>query len=184
LAFVSTVTPPIFAVFRPPAAAGAGLSAWATEAPSTIRAITDAATTARRPPGNPAANRADGGVRAAAAGLVRPRGVVLAHPSVQGRLQLPRSGEQPVVRGEELRPHRLVQPWRRSIDAGHDLDLEAAAQVHPAHHIHLPQLHRSRPLPAPVILPPPLALPRHDQPVPDQRPVHTQPARYYPCRLS
>src|SRR6185312_11886263 len=46
------------------------------------------------------------GGRPPAAGLVGPGGVVLAHPPVQGRLQLLHCGEQPVLEGEELRPHR------------------------------------------------------------------------------
>jgi hypothetical protein len=29
-----------------------------------------------------------------------------------------------------------------AIDAGHDLYFPAADQVHPAHHVYLPQLHR------------------------------------------
>ena len=197
------------------------------------------------------------GRRAAAAGLMRPGGVVLGHPPVQRRLQFRQGGELPVVRGEELRPHRPVaaltfpvvvgeyglveqvlnpvisadpvehdrarpaaeprgehlavigqdllrhpmaaqRPGQRQahrpgrgpqhhlrahdepgvvIDAGHDLDLGAAGQVHPAHHVHLPQLHRPAPLPAPVILPPPLALLRIHQAMPDQRPVHRRPPR-------
>src|SRR5258708_5483456 len=58
-ALVSTVTPPVFAVFRtvvrlPPAGAGAGLPARATEMPNTTRAATDRPAPARPAPGTPA----------------------------------------------------------------------------------------------------------------------------------
>ncbi|HEX5304237.1 MAG TPA: hypothetical protein VFW50_45315 [Streptosporangiaceae bacterium] len=39
------------------------------------------------------------------------------------------------------------------IDPGHDLHFGAVREEHPAHHVHLPQVHRPRPLPPPVILP-------------------------------
>src|SRR5215472_1608195 len=58
-AVVSTVTPPIVAVLRvPPAGAGAGPPAAATEMPSTTRAAPDRPATARPAPGMPAWNRA------------------------------------------------------------------------------------------------------------------------------
>ena len=46
LALASTVTPPILAVFSPPAATGAGPPAWDTDKPKTIRAATEALTAA------------------------------------------------------------------------------------------------------------------------------------------
>jgi hypothetical protein len=57
------------------------------------------------------------------------------------------------------------------IDPGHDLDLGTAGQEDPAHHVHLPQVHRPRPLPPPVILPAPAPLARLDQAMAHQRPV-------------
>jgi hypothetical protein len=41
---------------------------------------------------------------------MRPRGVVLRHPRIQGVLQVRAGLENPVGAGEELGPHRLVQP--------------------------------------------------------------------------
>ncbi len=211
------------------------------------------------------ANRSAG--RPPAARLVRALGVVLAHPPVQRGLQLGDRREHPVLNGEELPPHRFVQPFhlpgrgrrvrrgqqvadavvgadavehhrpgtrpeacredlavvrenllghpvpgqrlrqglayraccrprhdlgaddepRVVIDPGHDLHLDAIGQVHPAHHVHLPQLHRPAPLPPAVILPPPPAFLRLDQAMADQRPVHRRPAwqrrRPFPLQL-
>ncbi len=53
----------------------------------------------------------------------------------------------------------------------------AIGQERPAHHVHLPQLHRPGPLPAPVVLPPPLAFLRLDQTMAHQRPIDRRPAR-------
>ena len=64
------------------------------------------------------------------------------------------------------------------IDAGDHLHLRPIGQVDPAHHVHLPQLHRPTPLPPPIVAAAPLTLGRIQQPVPDQRPIHTRPARH------
>ena len=82
------------------------------------------------------------------------------------------------------RPGRRPRHHRRAhhepgvvIDPGHHLHLGAVGQEHPAHHVHLPQLHRPAPLPPPVVRPPAAALGRLDQPVAHQRPIHRRPAR-------
>ena len=53
----------------------------------------------------------------------------------------------------------------------------AVGEVDPAHHVHLPQLHRPAPLPPPVVrpAPPPLGL-GVDQPMAHQRPIDRRPA--------
>jgi hypothetical protein len=198
------------------------------------------------------------GRRAHAQALVRPLGVVVDDPAVEGGLQLGDGGELALVPAEEPRPHRLVQPLhlarggrrvrrgqqvpdpvlradpikahrsraqpepgcehlavvsqdllrhpvlaqRRGqrvthrpgrgpaddlgadhepgvvIDPGDHLHLAAIAEVDTAHHVHLPQLHRPAPLPPPEVRPPPPALGRLQQPVTDQGPIPTRPARH------
>jgi hypothetical protein len=105
----------------------------------------------------------------------------------------PRCEHLPVVREDLLRDAVLVQgsgqrlahwpgggPQHRfgaddepgmAVDPGDDLHFLPTGQEHPAHDVHLPQLHRPPPFPAAVILPPPLTLPGLHQPVADQRPV-------------
>jgi len=63
------------------------------------------------------------------------------------------------------------------IDPGHDLDLRTVREEDPAHHVHLPQVHRPRPFPAPVVLPPAPPLADLDQAMAHQRPVDRRPAR-------
>gem|GEM_PF-5621124 len=71
------------------------------------------------------------------------------------------------------------------IDTGHDARFPPVDQPHPTNDIHLPQLHRPRPLPPLVIgllAPPRLRL---DQPVAHQTSIHRRPTRqrHHPLRL-
>ena len=61
------------------------------------------------------------------------------------------------------------------IDPGHDLRFATIDEPHPAHDVHLPQLHRPRPFPPLVVRL--LASPRlrGDQPVTDQTPIDRRP---------
>jgi hypothetical protein len=57
------------------------------------------------------------------------------------------------------------------IDAGDHLELGPALQLHPAHHVHLPQLHRTVPLPPAELVPALAATAQLNQPVAAQAPV-------------
>src|SRR5215475_15667003 len=57
------------------------------------------------------------------------------------------------------------------IDPGQRLSVAAVGEQEPAHHIHLPQLHRRPALPPPPLLLPPPPGTGLDQPGPHQRPV-------------
>jgi hypothetical protein len=63
------------------------------------------------------------------------------------------------------------------IDAGHELHLPTVGQERPAHHVHLPQLHRPAAFPAPVVLPLPSALPALDPVMAQQRSIDRRAAR-------
>jgi len=61
------------------------------------------------------------------------------------------------------------------IDPGHDLHLDAAGEKRAGGHVQLPQLHRHRPFPPGIVLPPAAPRPGLDQLVADQHPVHRGP---------
>ena len=70
--------------------------------------------------------------------------------------------------GDDAEPGMVIQP-------GHDLGLCAIGQKGASGHVQLPQLHRHRPFPPPVILAAPPPGRRLDQPVADQGAVHRRP---------
>ncbi len=57
------------------------------------------------------------------------------------------------------------------IDTGHDLGLRTIGELHTTNDVHLPQLHRPRPLPTLVVRPLPLTRLRRDQPLTHQTPI-------------
>ena len=64
------------------------------------------------------------------------------------------------------------------IDPGHDLHLGSVGEKSAGGHVQLPQLHRHRPFPPHVVLPPAAPRPRLDQLVADQHPVHRGPGHH------
>ena len=67
-------------------------------------------------------------------------------------------------RGDDAEPRVVVDP-------GDHLALGAVLEEHPTHHVHLPQLHGPRPLPALVVLEPSSSGLGLDEPVPDEAAV-------------
>ena len=66
---------------------------------------------------------------------------------------------------------------RMVIDPRHDRRLLAVCEHHPAHHVHLPQLHRPAALPAPVVGSLPASGLGLDQPMAHQAAIHRRPTR-------
>ncbi len=64
------------------------------------------------------------------------------------------------------------------VDPGHTLDLDPVGQVDPTDHVHLPQLHRPPPLPAPIVAAPSTAQLRVDPAVTHQGPIDAGPTRH------
>lgn len=94
------------------------------------------------------------------------------------RLRVRHDGRGPGVVGPVGRPLQQHAAPAVIIKAGHRRQLGAVGQVDPPDDVHLPQLHRPRPLPPRVIRPPTLPLRRVDQAVTNQRPIRRRPTRH------
>ena len=91
-------------------------------------------------------------------------GAVAAHRREEGLADGPGSGP-----GREVRADAEAAVV---VDAGDDLELAAVLEHHPAHDVHLPELHRPEALPAAVVGALPAALLRLDQAVTQEAAVH------------
>ena len=98
-----------------------------------------------------------------------------------GHPELAQRGGERQANRPARRPHHDLADHAEPgmiIHPGHQLRLGSVGQEDPAHQIHLPQRHRSVPLPPHIAVFGPLAGLRLDQAVADQDPVDTHPRRH------